>query len=139
MNGDRFDSEQDVASLVEGFSQLHKRVFGFEQTDDVEFVNWKARRTAKLGQPPVTQRRSQAHGSNASAVDHRSAYFGSEEYEVVPVFQGSVLDGRSRIVGPAIIQEPTTTLVVYPGYVVEVTEGANYVGRPISTDEVTDQ
>ena len=139
MNGDRFDSEQDVASLVEGFSQLHKRVFGFEQTDDVEFVNWKARRTAKLGQPPVTQRRSQAHGSNASAVDHRSAYFGSEEYEVVPVFQGSVLDGGSRIVGPAIIQEPTTTLVVYPGYIVEVTEGANYVGRPISTDDVTDQ
>ena len=138
MNGERFDSERDVVALVEEFSRLHKRVFGFEQTDEVEFVNWKARRTAKLGQPPATQRRLQTQGSNVRALDHRSAYFGSEGYEAVAVFQGHTLDRECRIVGPAIIQEPTTTLVVYPDYVVDVTEDGNYVARPISADEATE-
>ena len=138
MNGERFDSERDVVALVEEFSRLHKRVFGFEQTDEVEFVNWKARRTAKLGQPPATQRRLQTQGSNVSVLDHRSAYFGSEGYEAVAVFQGHTLDRDCRIVGPAIIQEPTTTLVVYPNYVVDVTEDGNYVARPISADEATE-
>ena len=138
MNGERFDSERDVVALVEEFSRLHKRVFGFEQTDEVEFVNWKARRTAKLGQPPATQRRLQTQGSNVSVLDHRSAYFGSEGYEAVAVFQGHTLDSDCRIVGPAIIQEPTTTLVVYPDYVVDVTEDGNYVARPISADEASD-
>ena len=138
MNGERFDSERDVVALVEEFSRLHKRVFGFEQTDEVEFVNWKARRTAKLGQPLATQRRLQSQGSNVSVLDHRSAYFGSEGYEAVAVFQGHTLDRDCRIVGPAIIQEPTTTLVVYPDYVVDVTEDGHYVARPISADEATE-
>lgn len=137
MNGERFDSERDVLALVEEFSRLHKRVFGFEQPDEVEFVNWKARRIAKLGQPPATQSRPQPRGSGVSVLDHRSAYFGSETYERVPVCQGAVLDRDCRIVGPAIIQEPTTTLVVYPGYVVDVTESGNYVARPVSADEAT--
>ena len=137
MNGEHFDSQRDVVALVEEFSRLHKRVFGFEQTDDVEFVNWKARRTAKLGQPPATQRRPQTQDNNVSMVDHRSAYFGVEDYEVVPVFQGHTLDSDVRIVGPALIQEPTTTIVVYPDYVIDVTKDGNYVGRPISADEAT--
>ncbi len=139
MTRKHFDSERDIVTLVEEFSRLHKRVFGFEQTDEVEFVNWKARRTAKLGQPPAIQRRPQTQGSNVSVLDHRLAYFGSERYEAVPVFQGRTLDRGCRIVGPAIIQEPTTTLVVYPDYGVDVTEHGNYVARPISADEATEQ
>ena len=136
MNGEHIDSERDITALVTAFSRLHKRVFGFEQPDEVEFVNWKARRIAKLGQPPATQTRSYSQ-ENDSVLHHRSAYFGSEEYEPVAVFQGPTLGSGCRIVGPAIIQEPTTTLVVYPDYFVDVTENGNYVARPTSTDEAT--
>ena len=134
MNGERFDSERDVVALAKDFSRLHKRVFGFEQTDEVEFVNWKARRTARLGQPPATHRSPQTRVSDVTTLDHRSAYYGSEGYERVPIFHGDALDSHRRIVGPAIIQEPTTTLVVYPGYVVDVTEDGNYGARPIGVD-----
>ena len=140
MTVERFESKRDVLTLVDEFSRLHNRVFGFEQPDAVEFVNWKARRIAKLGQPPAShQRRPRTQASNASTCEHRSAYFGSEGYEPVAVLRGTTLDRGSRIAGPAIIQEPTTTLVVYPNYVVDVTEHGNYVARPTSVDEATEQ
>jgi N-methylhydantoinase A len=43
------------------------------------------------------------------------------------VYSGTALGPRQAILGPAIIEEPFTTVVVYPGQRAVVDAGGNYV------------
>jgi N-methylhydantoinase A len=45
----------------------------------------------------------------------------------VPRYDGPALPAGARIEGPAIIREPATTVVVYPGSAATVTELGNYL------------
>jgi N-methylhydantoinase A len=45
----------------------------------------------------------------------------------VPRYDGRALTAGARIAGPAIVREPTTTVVVYPGSSALVTPLGNYV------------
>jgi N-methylhydantoinase A len=68
------------------------------------------------------------------------AYFAETGLGPVPRYDGRALSAGARIDGPAIVREPTTTVVVYPGsfalvtplgnYVLEVTQGGPAARRP---------
>ncbi len=55
------------------------------------------------------------------------AYFGEEGFIKAGVFSGPRLVAGTELDGPAIIEEPTTTIVVYPGSRATVTGGRNYL------------
>jgi N-methylhydantoinase A len=58
---------------------------------------------------------------------HRAAYFTDRGSSEVPVYEGSTLGPGSEIEGPAIIEEPTTTIVLYPQSRAQVTALGNYL------------
>jgi len=121
----RFESDDDVARMVEAFHRAHERVFAVrDDTGQVECLNWRGRLTVQLGstgQSPVTPRAGQHSGAA-----ERSAYFGAGAV-VVPLFRGDEPALADGVEGPAIIEEPTTTLVVYPGSTARRTAAGNYV------------
>ena len=45
----------------------------------------------------------------------------------MPMYRGETLGPGDRIEGPALIVEPTTTLVLYPGSGATVTQFNNYM------------
>jgi N-methylhydantoinase A len=55
------------------------------------------------------------------------AYFKETGLRTVAVYDGPALSAGTRIEGPGIVREPTTTLVVYPGSSAVVTPLGNYV------------
>jgi N-methylhydantoinase A len=55
------------------------------------------------------------------------AYFADTGLVSVPCHEGSAVAPGSRLDGPAIIREPTTTIVVYPGSSAFVTPLGNYL------------
>lgn len=58
---------------------------------------------------------------------YRPAYFKEAGViEKTPVFQSTALAPGTNIVGPAIIEEPLTTLVLCPGSCVQVSAHRNY-------------
>jgi len=111
--------------MVEAFHRAHERVFAVrDDTGQVECLNWRGRLTVQLGstgQSPVTPRAGQHSGAA-----ERSAYFGAGAV-VVPLFRGDEPALADGVEGPAIIEEPTTTLVVYPGSTARRTAAGNYV------------
>ena len=44
-----------------------------------------------------------------------------------PVFRGTELKPGAHIAGPAIIEEPTTTIVVYPQMSAQVSPSGHYI------------
>ena len=123
----RFRDQKDVDALVAAFHEVHERVFAVRDEDSqVECLNWKGRARIRLPHPPEIMSAIETSGDNGP-VAHRSAYFGSIGRVEAPIYHGNALCRGAHISGPAIIEEPTTTLVVYPGMSARLSNADNYL------------
>ncbi|MEC9369308.1 MAG: hydantoinase/oxoprolinase family protein, partial [Pseudomonadota bacterium] len=121
-----FDGPADITALVEAFHIAHERVFAVRDNDSVvEFVNWKARLTKVLENPPHGVTRLQTAELQPDGL--RMAYFGEVGRVETPIYKNPRLGQVARIDGPAIIEMPMTTLVVYPGMTASTTRLGNFL------------
>ena len=124
---ERFGQESDVEKLVETFHMVHERVFAVRDEGSVlECVNWKGRITAGLDREPV-QADLVAERPAGEPYRSRQVYFGDKDAMSTPIFRGSDLARGTTVCGPAIIEEPTTTIVVYPGMSATISGAGNYL------------
>lgn len=94
----------------------------------IEFVNWGARAVARVPKVEVKERPFGGTDPAYALVARRSAYFRELGGLVeTPVYRGDTLLGGARVEGPAIIQERTSTLVVFPGSKATVSRWGNYL------------
>ncbi|MEE9279257.1 MAG: hydantoinase/oxoprolinase family protein [Myxococcota bacterium] len=123
----RFDGPADIDALVEAFHAVHERVFAVtEPGQQVECVDWKVRLTAALPHPPLERVRRSASGP-PKARTQRSAFFAETGRVEVPRYRGEDLAPGVLLEGPSVIEEPNTTVVVYPGSRARVTELGGYL------------
>jgi N-methylhydantoinase A len=120
----RLGGPQDVADLVKRFHEAHQRRYGhMAQAEAVEIVNFQVTAVALIAKPAwKTFERADAA---AKPHDVRQAYFSAGDARAVPVFRRSSLQPGMRIEGPAIVEEQTSTTVLYPGQRAEVDEYLN--------------
>ena len=104
----------EVAALEEAFHQVHERVYAVrDEGSPVEFVNWKGRISIHLfAPPPPPSIAATAYAPKPDAT--RSCYFVETGRTPTAIYRGQGLAPGAAITGPAIIEEPTTTIVVYP-------------------------
>jgi N-methylhydantoinase A len=122
----RFESESDVEAMVDDFHRVHERVFAVKEPGQhVECVYWKARATASLAKPERS--RLESNGAAAGPDRFRRAWLGVGSAVDVPIFLGSSLSPGRTVEGPAIVEEPTTTIVVYPGWGLTVGPTGDYL------------
>ena len=124
---DRFRQESDVDELIEAFHVVHERVFAVRDEGSIlECVNWKGRITARLDSESP-QADLVAAGSAGEPFQNRQVYFGDENAISTPIFRGRDLARGATVCGPAIIEESTTTIVVYPGMSATMSGAGNYI------------
>ena len=100
-----------------------------QQGQPVECLDWKARfsggaevKTPAQGAEPVYR--------TVESAKRRRAYFAETGSVDVPVHFGEDLLPGALIDGPAIIEEPTTTIVVFPGTSARVGGSGSYILEP---------
>jgi N-methylhydantoinase A len=122
----RLDSDEDVRAVEEVFHATHERIFAVREPGQyLECLLWKVRATAVLDKLELRPR--QPAPASADAEAHIQAYFKETGLSTVPRYDGPSLAAGTSIVGPAILREPTTTVVVYPGSSAVVTQRGNYL------------
>lgn len=123
----RIEGKADLAALAEAFHRAHERVYAVrDEGSPVEFVNWKGRITISLFDPPPPPEEA-AVPHRAEPTAWRECYFAETGWASVPIFRGNGLRLGAEIEGPAIIEEPTTTIVVYPGLSARLSVAGNYI------------
>jgi N-methylhydantoinase A len=123
----RFRTPKDIAALVEAFHTVHDRIYAVrDEQSEVECVNWRGRIAIRLSKPPKALRKRFA-ARKPKPWARRAAYFGPDDLRKTPVFRGSELAPGTVIAGPAIIEEPTTTIVVYPKMSASVSPSGHYI------------
>jgi N-methylhydantoinase A len=125
--GRRFDGAADLAAFVETFHQVHERMFDVRDVGSpVEIVNWKARLIVPLASPPAIVVGPET-GAVVTAKVSRPCFFGSSQPVATGVFRPGDIPAGGMVAGPSIIEEPTTTIVVYPGMSATLTPAGNYL------------
>lgn len=123
----RFKDTDDVSRLVEAFHRVHERVFAVrDDNSPIECLNWTGRLTVNLAH---AARKRRPEKTDISPKPHciRTAYFSENKAVDTPFYLGSDLAYGSTLCGPAIIVEPTTTIVVNSDATIRLTGAGNYV------------
>jgi N-methylhydantoinase A/oxoprolinase/acetone carboxylase beta subunit len=128
---------ESLARAAEQFHALHERVYGFALPHrPVELVTLRAVHTAHL--PDLALDGALTSTGAAEPRAARAVYF--EEvgsYEPTPIYLRSMLALDQEIVGPAIVEQPDTTTVVYPGQKLRVDRTGNLIIAVAASEPAT--
>jgi N-methylhydantoinase A len=123
----RIGDEADVKAVAAAFDALHERAYSVSQPGHpVELLTWKVR---LIGDLEATEKLLAAPPPAAAGGEprRRRAFFAADGWVEVPVHDGATLAPGVAVAGPALITEPSSTLVVYPGMTARVTDHDNYL------------
>ncbi len=123
----RFEGTGDVQRLVADFHAAHERMFAVKEPDQrVECLLWKARATVRLPRPdPVAL--SPNGGGPPRPRSTRRTWWGEATPRDVGAFDGAELRPGHELEGPALVELPTTTVVVYPDWSLTVTDAGEFM------------
>jgi N-methylhydantoinase A len=117
---------QAVAEMVERFHRLHDVRFGYAMPGaPTEMVNLRARSRGIRVKPDLA-RTLEAGDPDAARKGTRDAYFDRRMWATT-VYDALLLGRGARVEGPAILEQPTTTIVVPPGHQVVVSDGGSFL------------
>jgi N-methylhydantoinase A len=128
LDGEGIEDDAALARLIESFHDAHERIFAVrEPGQKIELSQWKGRVIAETVKPPLAGERSAEDGGGQGTTASRRVAFFPELGEVeIDVHLGEQLVSGTRLRGPALVIEPETTIVVYPGWSAHVSELGNY-------------
>ncbi|MGH3501437.1 MAG: hydantoinase/oxoprolinase family protein [Nocardioidaceae bacterium] len=128
LHAPRFTGAEDVQRLEETFHDVHQRVFAVSEPGQyLECLAWTVRAVAVLPEPTLALAGAGASNAQPEATSVAPAYFPELGWVDTPRFDGDRLPVDAIAVGPAVIRQPTTTLVIHPGSRVTVTKLGNYL------------
>ncbi len=115
----------DVETLERLFAEQYARLYSVNRLGTrVETINWRLRSSAVLRSPEAAW---QTSGTEGTLSRDGQAYFSEGGLAGIQVFDGTQIPLGFEIAGPAIIEEPTTTIVVEPGMSGRLSMQGNYV------------
>jgi N-methylhydantoinase A len=115
------DSAPDFKRLGEAFNAEHERVFGYCTPEfPCEFVNLRVTALGQVQRPefPTYEPRSASDGP-LKADSKRAIYFDGKDIDT-PIYRIESLRPGDSIIGPTVIEDPRSTVVILPGQAASV-------------------
>jgi N-methylhydantoinase A len=115
---------RDLSATVERFHALHEELHTYASRDEepiLRSVHLTAVGVTDKPQIPMFSRSS----SRPTIKGRRKAYFGGR-FVVTPIYDGPSMRAGHRVKGPAIIEEPFTTIVLHPKQEATLDRHGNY-------------
>jgi N-methylhydantoinase A len=114
--------------IAEAFHRRHEELFTYCERDNmVEIINLNATVLGHVERPQLPTLARGARDPLHARIGERQAFFAAAGgFVATPVFAGEKLFVNNVVSGPAIIEEETTTIVVFPGWDAELTDPGMY-------------
>jgi N-methylhydantoinase A len=112
----QLQSDDDIVNLAKRFHEAHRRRYGhMAASEAVEIVNFQVTAVGQIPKPQFRETAASAQVRPPEPHERRTTYFSPADAIEVPVHRRSGLPPGAAISGPAIIEEKTSTVVLYPG------------------------
>lgn len=114
--------------ILDRFHKRHKELYTYDELDSkVELVNIEVSVMGKISKPQLPTLAPQLEDINQAQTGTRSMLFDREESWIeTPIYDGEKFGAGALVIGPALIQEPTTILVIKSGWQAELHQTGTY-------------
>lgn len=123
-----------VPQIQELLHRQHEKEYTYRLEHGVgEIINAAVTVVGRLAaiQLPTAERRESDSGQ-ALREQRQMLIRGEDEYRSVPVYDGTKLLPGDVLSGPAVVEEPHTTILVLPGFDLELTPSSSYLMKRVS-------
>jgi len=120
-------TEEEVHTIGSTFNQFHDREYGFRLESPVELVNLRACGVAVVRKPGPEPAKSAAPSTRELQGADRMVFWGNAGRLRTAVYRRDLLPAGAHFRGPAIIEEPTTTIVIPSSFTAVVHETGNLI------------
>ena len=113
------DADRRIEAMTGAFHALHRSLYGqAAEGDPVEFVSYRVTGIGAMRKPARKPRDGGASEAVPDAIPRgvRRACFPGSGWTDTPVFERAALTPGAELSGPALIEEPGTTVVLFPGH-----------------------
>jgi N-methylhydantoinase A len=113
--GGKIDAKT-LARIAEDFHARHDSLYGYSMRGaPLELINLRITARGRTDKPKQEKHKRKGSGSAHARIGRRKAYF-EGKFRDVPVYDGLALAAGNKVAGPAIVVQPTTTIVVPPDF-----------------------
>jgi N-methylhydantoinase A len=125
-NGDWTDDT--IFEVVERFGDLHEQHYTFKlEGTPTEIVNLHLTALGKVMKPQMKKLNSGSSNPEEALKENRPVYFENNGWLNTNIYLRQLLGNNVSISGPAIVEEPSASTVLYPGQTLSVDEYGNLI------------
>ncbi|WP_461863237.1 hydantoinase/oxoprolinase family protein [Thermococcus sp.] len=104
--------EEDIPDIIEKFHVYHERAYSFRLQDSpVEIVNFHGVGVVKVKRPVIREIEKENVSVEDAIREYRDVFIHGD-YSTMPVFDRRKIPTETKIKGPAILEDPTSTVLV---------------------------
>jgi N-methylhydantoinase A len=127
-------SAAEIEAMVAQFHERHDSLYGYSMKGaPVELINLRVTGRGRTDKPVLERAPFGGEDASAARRGSRQAWF-DDAFHDVPLYDGLALVNGNRVPGPAIVVQPTTTIIVPPDFQLLCDEFNNYLMYPRDGD-----
>ncbi|WP_312108248.1 hydantoinase/oxoprolinase family protein [Brevibacillus reuszeri] len=121
-------TKESFTEVVNRFHQLHEKTFTYklEQTE-TEIVSLHLTAFGKVKKPTLKQLEQTGIAANEAIIEERDVYFQGAGWVKTKVYDRNKLAAGATFMGPAIVEERSSSTVMHPGQSLVVDEYGNLI------------
>jgi N-methylhydantoinase A len=113
-------TDAKLSDIEKAFHETYEREYTYRLDAPVEMVGIHLVASAEVGKLKMTKREGSTTAPDAALKGHRDVDYALEGVHRAAIYDGTRLEPGMRFNGPAIVEDPGTTVVVHPGNRAEV-------------------
>jgi N-methylhydantoinase A len=117
----------ELAAVQDRFAELHERQYTFRLDVPVEFVNFHLTALRPQADSRVLQPRRRDGDVAAALRGHRQVHFDLDGWHEAAIYEREALPTGKVVEGPAVIEEPAASTLVFPGQRFTLDDWSNVV------------
>ena len=120
------DGQFDGDATIALFGALYERLYTHRLDRRVQVVNCHLVAKTSVPKPTFARREPSNRTSDEIVIGERRVDFDKHGIHSARIYDGILMEPGMTLLGPAVIQEPSTTIVISPGHRASMDDLGNY-------------
>ena len=116
---------EELGEAARRFHEVHEREYAFRLDSPVEIVNYHLAAYGAVHKPEVATLGRTGRSAGDAIKGRREVDFDAHSVHQADIYDRALLEPDAEFSGPAVVEEPATTIVVLPGHRVVVDDYGN--------------
>jgi len=121
-------SQIQLDEVINRFHEKHESLYAYRDIVETEIMNLRLTGFGKVTKQSLKAMPYQGKDANKHIIGKREVFFEEiGDFTLTSIYDGDALGYGNLLEGPAVVEQKTTTIVIPPGYTLEVGNYGDYI------------